>query len=134
MASSGGRMNVSWKRCGPFVLIAAIALSAGSFVNAQRDPAEWRNYFGNANGTKYSPLTQIDKDNVKNLRVAWRWRSADRELQVSNPLWRAGRNEETPLLINGILYTVTGLGLVAALDPATGNTRWIYDPDSYKAG
>ena len=33
-----------------------------------------------------------------------------------------------------MLYTVTGLGLVAALDPATGDTRWVYDPESYKAG
>src|SRR5262245_60287868 len=127
-------MSALWKRCAPFVFAAAIALSAGPMVTAQRDAAEWRNYFGDAHGTKYSSLTQIDKDNVKDLRVAWRWRSADRELQVSNPLWRAGRNEETPLLINGVLYTVTGLGVVAALDPATGTTRWVYDPDSYKAG
>ena len=90
--------------------------------------------FRRRQGTKYSPLSQINKDNVKDLRVAWRWRSADRALQLSNPLWRAGRNEETPLMINGVLYTVTGLGLVAALDPATGETRWVYDPESYKAG
>ena len=37
-------------------------------------------------------------------------------------------------MVNGVLYTVTGLGLVAALDPATGHTRWIYDPESYEAG
>jgi quinoprotein glucose dehydrogenase len=127
-------MSVSWKVSAPFVVTAAIALSASAFLAAQRDQGEWRNYFGATNGTKYSPLGQINQDNVKDLRVAWRWRSADRELQLSNPLWRAGRNEETPLLINGVLYTVTGLGLVAALDPGTGDTRWVFDPDSYKAG
>ena len=120
--------------CAPFIFAAAIVSSNGYFLSAQRGEGEWRNYFGETAGTKYSPLTQIDKDNVKNLRIAWRWRTADRELQLSNPLWRAGRNEETPLMINGVLYTVTGLGLVAALEPATGETRWIYDPVSYKAG
>jgi quinoprotein glucose dehydrogenase len=37
-------------------------------------------------------------------------------------------------MVNGTLYTVTGLGLIAALDPATGATRWVYDPESYKIG
>jgi quinoprotein glucose dehydrogenase len=127
-------MPLSWKPCSPLIFVAAMALSNGSFLSAQRDEGEWRNYFGDASGTKYSPLSQIDKGNVTDLRIAWRWRSADRALQLSNPLWRAGRNEETPLMVDGLLYTVTGLGLVAALDPATGDTRWVYDPESYKAG
>jgi quinoprotein glucose dehydrogenase len=122
------------KRCAPLIVVIALAVSNGSFPRAQQEGAEWRNYFGEAAGTKYSPLGQINRDNVKDLQVAWRWRSADRELQLSNPLWRAGRNEETPLMINGVLYTVTGLGLVAALDPATAETRWVYDPEGYKAG
>jgi hypothetical protein len=60
---------------------------------------EWRNYFGDTNGTKYSPLSQIDRTNVGSLRVAWRWASADRALQLSNPQWRSARNEETPLMV-----------------------------------
>ena len=127
-------MRFSWKPSVPLCFVAVLALCHGSFLSAQRPEGEWRNYFGEATGTKYSPLSQIHKDNVGELRVAWRWRSADRALQLSNTLWRAGRNEETPLMINGVLYTVTGLGLVAALDPATGDTRWVYDPESYKAG
>jgi quinoprotein glucose dehydrogenase len=127
-------MAFSWMRCAPLAIVTAVALSNGSFPSAQRHEGEWRNYYGETAGTKYSPLAQINKDNVKDLRIAWRWRTADRELQLSNPLWRAGRNEETPLMINGVLYTVTGLGVVAALDPSTGETRWTYDPVSYKAG
>lgn len=68
------------------------------------------------------------------LREVWRWSTADRELPESSPLWRAGRNEETPLMANGVLFTVTGLGLIAALDPATGETRWVYNPESYRVG
>ena len=37
-------------------------------------------------------------------------------------------------MINGLLYTVTPLGLIAALDPGTGDTRWVYDPEAYTAG
>jgi quinoprotein glucose dehydrogenase len=117
--------------------LGAIGVSGGTQVGrAQTDPpdSEWRNYFGDTSGTKYSPLSQVTKANVQDLRVAWRWPSADRALQMSNPLWRAARNEETPLMVNGVMYTVTGLGLIAALDPATGQTRWVYDPESYKAG
>ena len=118
------------------LVVGVAAILAGVGLSAQRAPAdgEWRNYFGGTDGSKYSPLAQINKDNVSSLRIAWRWRTADRELQLSNSLYRAGRNEETPLMINGTLYTVTGLGLIAALDPASGTTRWVYDPVAYKAG
>jgi quinoprotein glucose dehydrogenase len=121
----------------PKLAVGAILVwVATSLVGAQR-PApdgEWRNYFGGADGAKYSPLAQINGGNIQDVRVAWRWASADRDLQKANPRLRSGRNEETPLMVNGVLYTVTGLGLVAALDPATGQTRWVYDPESYKSG
>ncbi len=117
-------------------LVGSAALLLSSSIDAQRAPreGEWRNYAGDVHQTKYSPVHQINRDNVKDLRVAWRWVTADRPLQLSDPLLRAGRNEETPLMVNGVLYTVTGLGFVVALDPATGQTRWVYDPVSYKAG
>ena len=125
------------KRWSLLLAFGGIASIAGSiFVSAQQgtENGQWRYYSGTVGGTKYSPLQQVDKTNLKDLRVVWRWESADRALQRSNPLWRAARNEETPLMIDGTLYTVTGLGLVAALDPGTGRTRWVYDPETYKAG
>jgi len=117
-------------------LAVTATVSAASYLIAQtRPPAgEWRHYSGDTDGAKYSPLAQIDKDNVRNLRVAWRWQTPDRALQLSDPQRRAGRNEQTPLMVNGTLYTVSGLGLVAALDPGTGATQWVYDPESYHAG
>lgn len=118
--------------------IAALAgaCAGGAFLTAQRagQEGEWRHYSGDTTGGKYSPLAQINKDNVQDLRVAWRWPFADRALQESNPLLRTTRTEETPLMVNGVVYMVTGIGLVAALDPATGQTRWVYDPQGYKAG
>jgi quinoprotein glucose dehydrogenase len=119
------------------LLLAFVAASADSpLLEAQRypEPGAWTAYAGNAAGIRYSPLDQITASNVRNLRVAWTWASSDRPLQVSNVLLRRTRQQDTPLMVNGTLYTVTGLGQVAALDPATGQTRWVFDPESYKAG
>jgi quinoprotein glucose dehydrogenase len=117
-------------------VVGSAALVLSSTIGAQRAAreGEWRNYAGDVYQTKYSPVSQINKDNVKDLRVAWRSVTADRSLQLADPLLRTARNEETPLMVNGTLYTATGLGLVVALDPATGQQRWAYDPVSYKAG
>jgi quinoprotein glucose dehydrogenase len=98
------------------------------------EDGEWRDYAGDSYGRKYSPLSQIDKTNVNRLEIAWRWKSADVEIQKSDARLKASRYEDTPLFVNGVLYTVTPLGLVAALDPATGQERWLYDPETYKAG
>jgi len=119
------------------VILAATSSSRPSLVTAQQRDAvagEWRAFTGDPGANRYSPLGQITADNVKDLTVAWRWPAADRALQASNPVLRGSRNEETPIMANGVLYTVTALGLVAALDPATGQTRWLYDPEGYKAG
>ena len=94
---------------------------------------EWRHYASSTHGTKYSPLDQITKDNVRELHIAWRTPSPDLAFQ-SDPVKRRVRNEDTPLMANGQLYHVTGLGIVSALDPATGETRWTHDPESHKAG
>ncbi len=109
---------------------------AGTAVRAQggTTKGEWRGYGGDAGGTKYAPLDQVTRDNLANLEIVWRWPSADQSLQKADPLLRASRYEDTPLMVNGVLYTVTPLGLIAALDPATGQTKWVYDPESYKSG
>ena len=118
----------------PAALLLALLAAAGPARAQNGSGGEWRTWGSDAFFTRYSPLDQIAADNVDELRVAWRWTTADRDLQQSNPLWRAGRNEDTPLMVGGTLYTVTGLGLVAALDPGTGATRWVYDPESYAGG
>jgi quinoprotein glucose dehydrogenase len=115
--------------------LCATSMSPREAVQAESQTAgEWRSYAGDPRGTKYSPLDQITAANVKDLGIAWRWASPDRGIQEANPQLRAGRYEDTPLMANGVLYTVTSFGIIAALDPATGTTRWVYDPESYKAG
>lgn len=123
-----------WLAVGVSAIAMAVAVPA--FVTAQRGPqkGEWRAYAGDSYSLKYSPLDQITKENVKDLRVIWRWPLPDRELSRGNPLLATVRNESTPLMVNGVLYHVSGLGQVAAIDPGTGQTLWTYDPEGWKAG
>lgn len=119
------------------VLGVTLALTGPLSVDAQRPGdgrrTDWRYFGADAHATKYAPLDQITTGNVRQLRIAWRWPSPDRAIEGQTPLWRVTKYEDTPLVVNGTLYTVTSLGLIAALDPATGQTRWIFDPESYKA-
>ena len=91
-------------------------------------------YGGDKASSKYSPLAQIGKDNFTRLRVAWTWRSADEEVVKANSQLRTWAWEATPLMVDGVLYVSTSLSQVAAIDAATGKTRWVYDPETWKGG
>ena len=117
---------------GVFVVVS-IGLS-GASAQQGTSGGQWREYGGDHGGMKYSPLDQVAAENIHELEVAWRWPSPDREIQMSSPEMRSTRHEDTPLYIDGVLYTVTPLGLVAALDPATGASRWLHDPRVYENG
>ena len=109
---------------------------------------EWRSYAGDTGSTKYSPLAQITPENVGELAVAWRWESADGRFDLDNfrayyPALQIGNDtgnvsinglKGTPLMVGGTLYLTTALSQVAAVDAATGVTRWIHDPQSYASG
>ena len=112
-----------------FVLVLTLAHAQ----SALRD-VEWRYYGGDAGSQKYSPLAHISKANVQQLAVAWRWASPDNAIVKANPTARPGGYEDTPLMVDGVLYTATSLGTVAAIDPATGTTIWTYEPETWKVG
>ena len=112
---------------------ALCAAEAAPALGQDGAPGEWRHYAGDVNGHKYSSLNQISKANVHQLRVAWRYPSPDLAFQ-DDPVLRRSRNEDTPLMANGRLYSITGLGIISALDPATGAVHWVYDPQSYALG
>lgn len=119
--------------------LATIIVVATTAVVAQRPTptsaaaGEWRHYGGDAASSKYSSLAQITRANVNRLEVAWRWSSADNEIVKSNPA-RPGAYQDTPIMVNGVLYTTTSLGVYAAIDPGTGRTLWKYDPEVWKLG
>ncbi len=111
------------------VALAAPARRAGGAPPAVKH-GEWTAYGRDTWNTKYSPLDQINAANAGELRVAWRWDSIDNAVAKRRSL-SPGPNESTPLVVDGVLYTVTGLNQVAALDPATGKALWTYNPEAY---
>ena len=96
---------------------------------------QWPAYAGTNAAARYSPLTQINRDNAKNLHVVWRWKSPDAAIRGAKPEIGPGYvNESTPLMVDGVLYTSTSLSQVAAIDAATGETKWVFDPKVYENG
>ena len=97
---------------------------------------EWPSYGGDAGGMKYSPLTDISRDNVKRLTPAWSWATGERAIPQtdSTKAARPGNFQATPLMINDTLYFSTPFNRVVALDANTGKELWSYDPGAYRAG
>jgi quinoprotein glucose dehydrogenase len=123
------------------LLSAHCAARAQVIPGAQADPSaalakgEWPAYGGTYAAARYSPLAQIDRTNAKDLHIAWRWRSPDQAIRETHPAVAPSFvNESTPLMVAGVLYTSTSLSQVAAIDAATGETKWVFDPKIYENG
>jgi quinoprotein glucose dehydrogenase len=95
---------------------------------------DWPAYAADKASSKYSPLDQIGAENVADLEIAWTWSTVDQPLIDADTLLHTARNEATPIAIDGILYTSTSLSQVAAIDGATGETLWTFNPESYVDG
>jgi glucose dehydrogenase len=118
------------KRSGVILLIS-IAIAAGVLAIAQDETknGEWRSSGGDSAYTRYSPLAQITKDNVRNLKVLWRRPALDPKLKEQFPKLRTNNYlRATPTMIGGVLYAPDAAGLLEAFDPATGETIWRQEP------
>ena len=129
------------------IVIAAVGIVIAGWLAAPPPAAaqygavdgEWRSYGGDPGSTKYSPLDQIDAGNFSDLRIAWRWASADADVDLE----AIGSDDErlsifglqaTPLMVDGVLYLSTALYQAAAVDAGTGETIWVHDPQAYLGG
>lgn len=114
------------------IAISITLIIALSFTNVSASSApmngtdEWTAYGRDAGGTRYSPLTQINRTNVKQLKVAWTYHTG--ALEVKGRSVNNAAFEATPILVDGTLYLSTPFSRVIALDPTTGKERWSYDP------
>lgn len=86
---------------------------------------EWPAYGNDPGGQRFSPLTEINRSNVKSLKVAWTFRTGDAYAPPDGS--KPTQFEATPLYVDGTLYLATPLGRIIALDPTTGKQRWSYD-------
>jgi quinoprotein glucose dehydrogenase len=90
---------------------------------------EWSRYGADAGTTKYSPLDQIRKDNVSQLKISWQRPAVDPSISSKVPDFSfSGNFRATPLMIGGVLYSPNGIGLVEAFHPGTGKTLWVQQP------
>src|SRR5581483_958556 len=109
---------VSAGRAQPAPQVDDAALKAGSPTGA-----EWLSYSVNWSEQRYSPLSQVNASNVSRLGLAW---SFDIPAASGNP---QVHQEATPLVINGVLYSIGPWSVVYAVDLRTGKELWHQDPD-----
>lgn len=114
--------------------VAALALLGLALACGRREPldhagptADWPAWGGDPGGLRWSPLTQITRENVDRLEVAWTYRHGD----VSDGTGDRTRSSfnATPIVTREGLYFCTGFNRVIALDPETGAERWSFDPE-----
>src|SRR5690348_972372 len=87
-------------------------------AGADTDPSSWLTYSGNYQAQRYSALTQINRQNVAQLKPAWVY-------QMRN----SGIVETTPLVADGVMYISEPPSTVTALDVHTGRPLWTYTPN-----
>jgi quinoprotein glucose dehydrogenase len=102
-------------------LALALALAFCNFRVSAAAGSNWPTYLGDKAASHYSTLAQITPDNVRQLEVAWTWHAGD------------ARGDQTqiqcnPLVIDGVLYATTPQLKVVALEAATGQERWCFEP------
>jgi len=115
------------------LVCAAIPAAMGqSSRSANESGDDWAYYGHDAGGMRYSPLAQINRENVSSLKVAWTFHVGDIS-DGSGGKKRSGL-ETTPILVDGTLYLTSAFNRVFAIDPETGKQRWVYDPMIELAG
>jgi alcohol dehydrogenase (cytochrome c) len=126
-SNGGGKDMKGWKSAvaigSPLPIVLAILLTAGTGAAqgpapGTEDPNNWPQYHRTYNGWRYSPLDQINKANVSKLKVAWIHQGGDITMGL----------QETPTVIDGVVYSISAGNRVAALDAKTGVEIWRYQP------
>ena len=98
---------------------AQAQVSPQRLLNAEAEPGNWLLYQGDYDGHRHSDLKQITRDNVANLEIKWIW-------QARSPASGGQKFEATPLVVDGVMYTVSPPNDVIALDPRTGRVFWTF--------
>lgn len=119
---------------GAVMLVAGPASADPAWLAHTRKGEEWPVYGATNAATKYSPLGQIDAGNVARLEIAWEWTSPDSAILAANPDLKPGEFQATPIMVDGTLFVSTAMSQVAAIDPTTGRTLWVFDPGSWRRG
>ncbi|MEK9648189.1 MAG: PQQ-binding-like beta-propeller repeat protein, partial [Gammaproteobacteria bacterium] len=99
--------------------VSAANVSYDRLLNAENESGQWMMKGGTYDETYYSPLDEINRDNVDQLELAW---FADYDVNLSQ--------QGTPLYVDGVIYVSTAWSMVNAFDARTGELLWHYDPQT----
>ena len=113
--SGGSESQVAARAAAPSHGPAAV--DAARLAAADAEPGQWMSYGRNYEEQHYSPLDQINTDNIGGLGLAW---------FADIPLNRG--QEATPLVVDGTMYVTSAWSKVFALDARTGKEKWRFDP------
>ena len=97
-------------------IVSFLSFAALSQDKGKELKQDWPVYGGSPEGNHYSPLTQIDRTNVKKLAIAWSFDTDEK-----------GGLQTSPLMVDGVLYGITPTQKIFALDAATGKLLWKFD-------
>jgi len=106
-------------------VFAAVALVAIHLAAQSQTTANWALHNLDLAGTRYSPLTQINRTNVKSLVPRWLFQHG---------VIDGVSNQTTPIVVNGTMYVTDSRGSVYAVDAADGHLLWNYDVTSLIGG
>ena len=101
-------------------------------VAAAHAQVDWPSWGGDPGNGHYSKLADINTRNVSRLRKAWAWKTGETELKEYGT--RPGMFENSPVVIDNVMYVTSPYNKVVALDPEKGTVLWSYDPKSYVDG
>ncbi|MEP7143850.1 MAG: PQQ-binding-like beta-propeller repeat protein [Ferruginibacter sp.] len=105
-----------------FTVVVAGFISCKNSSQPVPDYSGWGTYAGSKDGIRYSSNEQINPGNVSQLEIAWTYSSGDGDTADHS------QNQCNPIIINGILYGTTPQSKLFALDAATGEKKWLFDP------
>ncbi len=88
----------------------------------------WANYGNDPGGIRYSPLNQINTDNVSKLKQAWVYQSGELKTYAGTNISSKAAFETTPIMVDSILYLSTPTNRIIALNAETGRELWVYNP------
>ncbi len=117
------------RRTLPLLLVALACAPGDGAIDLDRlrqaddEPDQWMALGRTYRGDRFSPLDQITTDNVTSLGFAWEYEARSRRGRVEHG------QEATPIMVDGVLYASGPWGSAFAVDAATGQERWRYDPE-----
>ena len=118
--SQASAMHLSFRLMAPLGLGVGLFISACSPAPDPVNPNDWAVYGGNTDNTHYTTLDQITPENIGQLEVAWTYDTGD--------AFEGSEMQANPIVIDGILYAATPKLDVFALNAATGEEIWRFDP------